>query len=115
MCVTLINENGVNLEGRNQWMGRGGKCKECDAHTATSFLFIPILSSQNSTRLRLFRVAAEKHQNLYRQAMTGAGIDRHLFCLYVVSKYLGVDSPFLREVCAVGPDYVNHHLWALKQ
>ncbi|KAM3863493.1 carnitine O-palmitoyltransferase 1, liver isoform [Diretmus argenteus] len=47
---------------------------------------------------RLFRLAAEKHQNLYRLAMTGAGIDRHLFCLYVVSKYLGVDSPFLKEV-----------------
>ncbi|KAJ3583635.1 hypothetical protein NHX12_016325 [Muraenolepis orangiensis] len=45
----------------------------------------------------LFRQAAEKHQNLYRLAMTGGGIDRHLFCLYVVSKYLGVDSPFLRE------------------
>ncbi|XP_072549473.1 carnitine O-palmitoyltransferase 1, liver isoform [Salminus brasiliensis] len=46
----------------------------------------------------LFRRAAEKHQNLYRLAMTGSGIDRHLFCLYVVSKYLGVDSPFLKEV-----------------
>uniref|UniRef100_A0A8C7J803 carnitine O-palmitoyltransferase n=1 Tax=Oncorhynchus kisutch TaxID=8019 RepID=A0A8C7J803_ONCKI len=47
---------------------------------------------------RLFRLAAEKHQNLYRLAMTGSGIDRHLFCLYVVSKYLGVESPFLTEV-----------------
>lgn len=47
---------------------------------------------------RLFRGAAEKHQLLYRMAMTGAGIDRHLFCLYVVSKYLGVESPFLKEV-----------------
>uniref|UniRef100_I3KVX6 carnitine O-palmitoyltransferase n=1 Tax=Oreochromis niloticus TaxID=8128 RepID=I3KVX6_ORENI len=46
----------------------------------------------------LFRVASEKHQLLYRLAMTGAGIDRHLFCLYVVSKYLGVESPFLKEV-----------------
>ncbi|KAJ4918055.1 hypothetical protein JOQ06_010024, partial [Pogonophryne albipinna] len=46
---------------------------------------------------RLFRQASERHQNLYRMAMTGAGIDRHLFCLYVVSKYLGVDSPFLKE------------------
>uniref|UniRef100_A0A8C8VIR6 carnitine O-palmitoyltransferase n=1 Tax=Pelusios castaneus TaxID=367368 RepID=A0A8C8VIR6_9SAUR len=49
-------------------------------------------------RLALFRAAAAKHQALYRRAMTGAGVDRHLFCLYVVSKYLGVDSPFLREV-----------------
>ncbi|KAK9535583.1 hypothetical protein VZT92_007957 [Zoarces viviparus] len=47
---------------------------------------------------RLFRLASEGHQNLYRMAMTGAGIDRHLFCLYVVSKYLGVESPFLKEV-----------------
>uniref|UniRef100_A0A7N5ZRS0 carnitine O-palmitoyltransferase n=1 Tax=Anabas testudineus TaxID=64144 RepID=A0A7N5ZRS0_ANATE len=47
---------------------------------------------------RLFRAASEKHQLLYRLAMTGAGIDRHLFCLYVVSKYLGVESPFLKEV-----------------
>lgn len=48
--------------------------------------------------LKLFRKAAEKHQNLYRLAMTGSGIDRHLFCLYVVSKYLGTESPFLKEV-----------------
>ena len=26
------------------------------------------------------------------------GIDRHMFCLYVVSKYLGIESPFLKEV-----------------
>ncbi|XP_067389199.1 carnitine O-palmitoyltransferase 1, muscle isoform isoform X1 [Emydura macquarii macquarii] len=49
-------------------------------------------------RLQLFQVAAEKHQHMYRLAMTGAGIDRHLFCLYVVSKYLGVESPFLAQV-----------------
>lgn len=30
--------------------------------------------------------------------MCGKGIDRHLFCLYVVSKYLEVDSPFLQKV-----------------
>uniref|UniRef100_A0A8C6WUZ3 carnitine O-palmitoyltransferase n=1 Tax=Neogobius melanostomus TaxID=47308 RepID=A0A8C6WUZ3_9GOBI len=47
---------------------------------------------------RLLRAASEKHQLLYRMAMTGGGIDRHLFCLYVVSKYLGVESPFLKEV-----------------
>lgn len=61
----------------------------------------PAVHTQDGTRLRLLRVAAEKHQNLYRHAMTGAGIDRHLFCLYVVSKYLGLDSPFLREVSVV--------------
>lgn len=53
---------------------------------------------QNAQRLALFRKAADKHQNMYRLAMTGSGIDRHLLCLYIVSKYLGVDSPFLKKV-----------------
>lgn len=35
---------------------------------------------------------------MYRLAMTGAGIDRHLFCLYIVSKVMGIDSPFLKQV-----------------
>uniref|UniRef100_A0A023GNS8 carnitine O-palmitoyltransferase n=1 Tax=Amblyomma triste TaxID=251400 RepID=A0A023GNS8_AMBTT len=42
--------------------------------------------------------ACRQHQKGYQDAMCGKGIDRHLFCLYVVSKYLEVDSPFLREV-----------------
>ena len=31
-------------------------------------------------------------------AMTGQGIDRHLFCLYIISKYLKMESPFLSKV-----------------
>uniref|UniRef100_A0A3B3DTF4 carnitine O-palmitoyltransferase n=1 Tax=Oryzias melastigma TaxID=30732 RepID=A0A3B3DTF4_ORYME len=66
-----------------------------------------------------FDLAAEKHQNLYRLAMTGHGIDRHLFCLYVVSKYLGEDSSFLKEVAddgygvsyiIVGEELINFHI-----
>lgn len=60
--------------------------------------FIFSFCAQREERLRLLKVAAEKHQNMYRMAMTGQGIDRHLFCLYVVSKYLGEDSAFLKEV-----------------
>lgn len=46
----------------------------------------------------LLRKACSAHQRGYQDAMCGKGIDRHLFCLYVVSKYLEIDSPFLREV-----------------
>ncbi|XP_068256630.1 carnitine O-palmitoyltransferase 1, muscle isoform isoform X3 [Nyctibius grandis] len=53
---------------------------------------------RRAERQRLFKLAAEKHQLMYRMAMTGAGIDRHLFCLYVVSRYLGLQSPFLAQV-----------------
>jgi hypothetical protein len=41
------------------------------------------------------REACATHQRGYQDAMCGKGIDRHLFCLYVVSKYLEVESPFL--------------------
>lgn len=49
-------------------------------------------------RVALLQKACKQHQQLYQDAMCGKGIDRHLFCLYVVSKYLEVDSPFLNEV-----------------
>ncbi|XP_060636742.2 palmitoyl thioesterase CPT1C isoform X1 [Anolis sagrei] len=80
---------------------REGRTETVRSCTIESCNFVRAMidpTQDDSARLHLFRVAAEKHQNLYRQAMTGGGIDRHLFCLYVVSKYLGLDSPFLREV-----------------
>ena len=52
---------------------------------------------QNQDRKKAMMKAAEIHQKGYRDAMSGHGIDRHLFCLYVVSKYLGEESPFLTE------------------
>lgn len=59
------------------------------------YLYICI---QNAEKIRLLQEAGEVHQESCRNAMTGRGIDRHLFCLYVVSKYLGTESPFLKEV-----------------
>ena len=32
--------------------------------------------------------------------MSGEGVDRHLFALYVVSQGLGIDSPFLKSALA---------------
>lgn len=55
-------------------------------------------SISKEERIRLLRLACVQHQRGYQDAMCGKGIDRHLFCLYVVSKYLEVDSPFLKEV-----------------
>lgn len=78
--------------------GRTETVRSC-SNQATKFVLT--MMDPNQTReqkLKLFKQAAEKHQSLIRHAMTGAGIDRHLFCLYVVSKYLGVESPFLKEV-----------------
>lgn len=56
------------------------------------------LHLQKEEKVKLFRKATDRHQLGYKDAMSGKGIDRHLFCLYVVSKYLGVESAFLKEV-----------------
>jgi Choline/Carnitine o-acyltransferase len=42
----------------------------------------------------LLRKACDVHQSLYRDAMNGRGIDRHIFGLFVVSKGLGCVSSF---------------------
>ncbi|KAG8191650.1 hypothetical protein JTE90_016443 [Oedothorax gibbosus] len=52
----------------------------------------------NEKRIELLRKACERHQLGYQDAMCGKGIDRHMFCLYVVARYLNVESPFLNEV-----------------
>uniref|UniRef100_A0A673YYW6 Carnitine O-palmitoyltransferase 1, liver isoform-like n=1 Tax=Salmo trutta TaxID=8032 RepID=A0A673YYW6_SALTR len=79
---------------------REGRTETVRSCSNESCAFIKALEGGEGVEVcrRLLRQASEKHQNLYKHAMTGAGIDRHLFCLYVVSKYLGVDSPFLKEV-----------------
>ena len=51
---------------------------------------------QDEERLVLLRKACLRHQRGYQEAMTGKGVDRHLFALYVVSKYLNVESEFLK-------------------
>ncbi|KAK2820306.1 hypothetical protein Q5P01_023265 [Channa striata] len=79
---------------------REGRTETVRSCTNESSAFVRALEGGEAADVcrRLFHSAAEKHQLLYRMAMTGAGVDRHLFCLYVVSKYLGVESPFLKEV-----------------
>uniref|UniRef100_A0AAQ4RIW7 carnitine O-palmitoyltransferase n=1 Tax=Gasterosteus aculeatus aculeatus TaxID=481459 RepID=A0AAQ4RIW7_GASAC len=77
--------------------GRTETVRSCTSESC-AFVRAMIKGETRDECLRLLKQAAEKHQNMYRLAMIGEGIDRHLFCLYVVSKYLGEDSPFLKEV-----------------
>ncbi|XP_001363149.2 carnitine O-palmitoyltransferase 1, liver isoform [Monodelphis domestica] len=78
--------------------GRTETVRSCTMESCNFVLAMVNPTESVENKLKLLRIAAEKHQHMYRLAMTGAGIDRHLFCLYVVSKYLAVDSPFLKEV-----------------
>lgn len=78
--------------------GRTETVRSCTTDTCAFARAMDDDSKSKEEKIALMRTAAETHQQMYRDAMTGRGIDRHLFCLYVVSKYLGIDSPFLKEV-----------------
>ncbi|XP_066590701.1 carnitine O-palmitoyltransferase 1, liver isoform isoform X2 [Prorops nasuta] len=80
---------------------REGRTETVRPCTIESTAWVKAMENSNSTieeRYKLLHAAAKQHQRGYQDAMCGKGIDRHLFCLYVVSKYLEVDSPFLKEV-----------------
>lgn len=78
--------------------GRTETVRPCSVESAT---WVRSMQNKNCTieeRIQLLHKACQQHQKAYQDAMCGKGIDRHLFCLYVVSKYLEVDSPFLKGV-----------------
>ncbi|XP_026497542.1 carnitine O-palmitoyltransferase 1, liver isoform [Vanessa tameamea] len=80
---------------------REGRTETVRSCTLESSAWVRSMLDPNATveqRMLLFVQASNRHQLGYQDAMAGRGIDRHLFCLYVVSKYLELESPFLQEV-----------------
>ncbi|CAB3397001.1 unnamed protein product [Caenorhabditis bovis] len=70
--------------------------------------FVIAMMNGNETkekRKELLRRACETHVARNKKCMVGQGIDRHLFVLYVLSKGVGVSSPFLEN-------YINQK-WTL--
>lgn len=59
--------------------------------------------------IQLLRQACTTHQKLYKDAMNGKGVDRHLFGLFVVCKGLGYVSKrsFLLYFFAIVPLHIN--------
>jgi carnitine O-palmitoyltransferase 1, liver isoform len=80
---------------------REGRTETVRPCTIESCAWVKAMEDKNSNtkeRVRLLNEACNQHQKGYLDAMVGRGVDRHLFCLYVVSKYLEVESPFLKDV-----------------
>uniref|UniRef100_A0A5S6QB24 carnitine O-palmitoyltransferase n=1 Tax=Trichuris muris TaxID=70415 RepID=A0A5S6QB24_TRIMR len=80
---------------------REGRTETVRPVTKESCAFVRAMDDpdvQNSQRRLLLQKACERHQKGYLDAMCSKGVDRHLFCLYVISRYLELDSPFLKEV-----------------
>ena len=80
---------------------REGRTETVRACTEDTVNFVKAIESGSLSKeeLRsLITKSCDYHSTLYRDAMAGKGVDRHLFCLYVVSKYLKQDHEFLEKV-----------------
>ena len=59
-------------------------------------------------KIDLLRRACDVHQTLYRDAMAGKGLDRHMFGLYVACKGLGYVSRQSIDTNLIFQDFSIH-------
>ncbi|KAJ1359359.1 hypothetical protein KIN20_018063 [Parelaphostrongylus tenuis] len=78
--------------------GRTETVRSCTMKSVKFVLSMMDPSKKPEERLALLREACDNHQELYRDAMCGKGIDRHLFALYVIKRYLEEESPFFDRI-----------------
>ncbi|CAG7730163.1 unnamed protein product [Allacma fusca] len=77
--------------------GRTETVRSCTRESCDWVLAMQNPDLSNQEKLRLFRLACSKHQQNYRRSMSGKGFDRHMFALLVISKYLKIESEFLKD------------------
>uniref|UniRef100_A0A915ERU8 carnitine O-palmitoyltransferase n=1 Tax=Ditylenchus dipsaci TaxID=166011 RepID=A0A915ERU8_9BILA len=95
------NHFALTYEASMTRLYREGRTETVRSCTNESSDFVRAMLDQSQSReerLRLLRIAAERHQMLYRDAMCGQGVDRHLFALYVVQRYLEEESAFMNKI-----------------
>lgn len=80
---------------------RDGRTETVRSATMAATEFVRMLQDETVDRkevLKQFRMATTNHVNMNLKAMVGHGVDRHLFGLYVICSYLGMQSSFLKKV-----------------
>lgn len=77
--------------------GRTETVRSCTVESSAWVKAMENKTLSSAEKVRLLQKACKRHQSLYVDAMCGRGVDRHLFGLYIVSKYLKLESPFLQE------------------
>lgn len=83
---------------------RDGRTETVRSATTPVIDFVGMLLDESVPRdqcLKKFREAGSNHVTMCLNAMVGRGIDRHLFGLYVVCSYLGLQSSFLKKAFAM--------------
>lgn len=95
------NKFSLTYEASMTRLFREGRTETVRSCTVESCDFVRAMlnpATSRDERVRLLRIACEKHQDQYRDAMTGRGMDRHLFALYIIKRYLEEESPFFDKI-----------------
>ena len=74
------------LEGRTETVR---SCTNDSTAFVRAFCESPRTASKEDLKKLLYK-SVRAHQDLYRDCMSGKGVDRHLFCLYVLARYMKV-------------------------
>ena len=74
---------------------REGRTETVRSCTVESCDFVRAMCENPRTKSKdelkkLLQTSVKTHQELYKDCMSGSGIDRHLFCLYVLARYMKV-------------------------
>lgn len=80
---------------------REGRTETVRSATPEAVNFAKLILDDNAERsdvLAAFKAGESRHRNMNLDAMTGKGIDRHLFGLYIICSYLKLESTFLNKV-----------------
>jgi carnitine O-palmitoyltransferase 1 len=83
---------------------RAGRTETIRSLSGESCAFVRAMedpAESNAARTKLLRAAAERHKVTSNLAMTGQGVDRHLFALYVVARGKGYDASFLERTLSM--------------
>ncbi|XP_064645349.1 carnitine O-palmitoyltransferase 1, liver isoform-like isoform X2 [Lineus longissimus] len=81
-----------------------GRTETVRSLTKESYAFVKAFSDSSTPPdvvKALLRKACDVHQGLYRDAMNGKGLDRHMFALYVACKGSGNESEFLHNAMTI--------------
>ena len=91
---------GLTYESAMTRLYREGRTETVRSLTPQVVAFVHAMEDPGAgpeVQAELLHEAARNHSRLNHEAMSGHGIDRHMFALYVVSRAMDVESPFLKE------------------
>ncbi|XP_059141447.1 carnitine O-palmitoyltransferase 1, liver isoform-like [Physella acuta] len=100
----LTGRHVLTYEAAMTRLYRNGRTETVRSLTKEANTFVDALldtSRSVDEKRELLTRACNNHVVMYKDAMNGKGIDRHLFALYVISKGLGMESEFLKKALSI--------------